>query len=346
MNRLMPLVVLMLTFAGILTNCSDLPPGPGDEKPDTTSHSFTWETFTIGDGNNSVLYDVAIINDTLAYAVGAIYVKDSTGQFEPVPYNVARWNGLSWELLRIQFLTFCNQSTTNSYPARGVFAFGANNVWISSGSQVIRWNGQSQTVPVCIPVSVNKLWASSTNSLYAVGVGGGLAWFNGTTWLKLSSGTSTMINDVYGVWDGSRYQVYCAVTDFFQPGDKKILRISEGGNVDSVAWGLGRDVVSVWSADGGFLYACGDGVFENSQGAWQEIKFGAYTNRIRGSAKNRVFVVGDFGLIAHFNGSTWKAFYPEPSTSYNGVAVTDHLVVAVGRSAARATIVVGKQQIN
>jgi hypothetical protein len=39
---------------------------------DTTSHDFTWETTTLGDGNSSVLFDVAIINDTLAYAVDAV----------------------------------------------------------------------------------------------------------------------------------------------------------------------------------------------------------------------------------------------------------------------------------
>ncbi|MGH2567306.1 MAG: hypothetical protein ACRDGA_03130 [Bacteroidota bacterium] len=42
---------------------------PRDERPDTTSHNFAWQTFVLGDGN-SILYDVAIVNDTLAYAVG------------------------------------------------------------------------------------------------------------------------------------------------------------------------------------------------------------------------------------------------------------------------------------
>ena len=40
---------------------------------DTTSHDFSWKTFTFGGGGGSVLNDVAIVNDTLAYAVGEIY---------------------------------------------------------------------------------------------------------------------------------------------------------------------------------------------------------------------------------------------------------------------------------
>src|SRR5437867_933439 len=42
---------------------------------DTTSHSFQFFRDTLGDGSSSVLNDVAIINDTLAYAVGEIYLQ-------------------------------------------------------------------------------------------------------------------------------------------------------------------------------------------------------------------------------------------------------------------------------
>ncbi len=45
---------------------------------DTTSHEFTWEIDTLGDGNRSVLNDVAIINDTPVYAVEQVYVRDFT----------------------------------------------------------------------------------------------------------------------------------------------------------------------------------------------------------------------------------------------------------------------------
>ncbi|MDI6804173.1 MAG: hypothetical protein QME58_10045, partial [Bacteroidota bacterium] len=54
---------------------------------DTTSHNFNFEVFYLGDGNSSVLYDVAVLSDTLAYAVGEIYKRDSAGNFETEPYN-------------------------------------------------------------------------------------------------------------------------------------------------------------------------------------------------------------------------------------------------------------------
>ena len=73
---------------------------PGTSSPlqirtmDTTSNNFIWQTFTFGgDAGSCLLNDVAIINDNLIYAVGAIYLKDSTtGQNDWQPYNLAIWN--------------------------------------------------------------------------------------------------------------------------------------------------------------------------------------------------------------------------------------------------------------
>ena len=48
---------------------------------DTTSSNYTWQLLTLGNyltGNSSIIYDVAIINDTSAWAVGEIYTNDST----------------------------------------------------------------------------------------------------------------------------------------------------------------------------------------------------------------------------------------------------------------------------
>ena len=54
---------------------------------DTTSNDFTWQTYTFGDpgAGSSILNDIAIVNDTLAYAVGEVYLNDSTGQPDPLP---------------------------------------------------------------------------------------------------------------------------------------------------------------------------------------------------------------------------------------------------------------------
>ena len=54
-------------------------------------------------------------------------------------------------------------------------------------------------------------------------------------------------------------------------------------------------------------------------------------------------VVGSYGLLAHYNGLSWK-FYNDnslPLAAYRGVAVTSKRIVAVGYLGANAIITVG-----
>jgi hypothetical protein len=124
--RASQLIPLMLFLS---CSCKDdgvpLPP----TKTDTTSHNWSFSFDTLG-ATASVLSDVAIVNDSLAYAVGEMYLRDSSGQIDPQPYNMARWNGRGWQLMRIQFYTFCGQPGTGSYPARSILAFSVADIWI------------------------------------------------------------------------------------------------------------------------------------------------------------------------------------------------------------------------
>jgi hypothetical protein len=305
---------------------------------DTTSHSWTFTTTLLGNGNPSVLYDVAIVNDTCIWAVGEI-VQDG------VTYNAAKWDKQEWNLLRIPYIY---QGSPIYSSIKWVFALNENDIWFGNS---VHWNGQNfHNVDIGISIfygiGPNKMWASTSGQFYVVGNNGTIAFSSnhGSTWTKLESGTSTNINDVYGLQNirSGQLEVYCAVTDFFQPKDRKILKITERGRVDSIPWTPGRNIFSVWSSNGSFLYAAGNGLFENSSGEWKKIEFGVYTNHIRGSAANNVFVVGDFGLIGHFNGSTWKTFYPEPDADYSSVSVKNNLMIAVGRKSGQAIAMVGK----
>lgn len=212
-----------------------------------TSHNFTWQTFLLGDGNNSALYDAAIIGDSLAYAVGEIYL---TG--DPAAYNLVRWNGTSWSLLRIEFYTICGQTSRTPYPAGSLLAFDNSDVWIGMrGDQVATWNGNIQTTTACLPVSfvMNKLWGGVSSPEFAVGNGGNIMRYANGGWQHIESGTTTDILDAWGVVNPvtGKEEVYCAANSFFEPAaEKKILRITDGTHVDSVAW-IGRLLTGVWT---------------------------------------------------------------------------------------------------
>jgi len=83
------LFALLLLFV----QCDTNEPLDNNNNQDTTSHNFTFQTFTFGEHSSSVLYDVAIVNDSSIWAVGEIYLNDSLGQPDPIAYNSTHWDG-------------------------------------------------------------------------------------------------------------------------------------------------------------------------------------------------------------------------------------------------------------
>src|SRR3990172_9257403 len=141
--HLPPSIILFFSLL-FLPSCKDVGVPPDrivadttNHGPDTTSHNFMWTIDTLGDGASSVLNDVAIVNDTLIYAVGEIYLKDSTGQIDPLRYNLAIWNGTKWTLQR---LPYNYQGQQFVHPIQAVFDKGADDIWFG-GNGVIHWNG-------------------------------------------------------------------------------------------------------------------------------------------------------------------------------------------------------------
>jgi len=309
---------------------------------DTTSHDFRWEIYTLGDGTgSSCLYDVAIINDTLAYAVGEIY-QDYYKDYQI--YNVAKWNGREWELMKVQFLYFCNQTSTYPFPANAIWAFNENDIWVSSGSQIVHWNGQVWSWPECIPVSVLKLWGENSHSIYAVGYNGGIAHYDGSRWRRIESGTKLNIYDIYGVSN----EILAVASDIGVSFDKAILQI-KGGAVSALSYQPIRySLESVWFVAGRRYYVVGDGIFEKrrlTEMNWNTISQDIFTT-IRGNALNDIFAVGVGGRIEHYNGISWKNYQREtglPSCIYGSVAVRGNLVIAVGFNGNRAIALIGKR---
>ncbi len=283
---------------------------------DTTSHDWSFVVDTIG-GPGSLLRDVAIVSERDVWAIGEIY------QAGTEPCNVARWNGAQWNLLQIQFLSFCGQPSLGFSPARAVFTFSANDIWISSGSQVVHWNGTTQSIPVCIPVSVNKMWGSNPNSIYAVGVNGQIAHYDGSVWTQMSSPTDVDLLDVWGSPDGS---VVWACGHYSDQFGTYLLRYSSGvwevvydgtasrftirndslsGAYSSVFAQNSRDVFVAASA----------GLYNTRVNAHGEAKRYSFTSgffpgfpwRVRGDGAE-LFVVGEYYMVAHFNGATFRHF--------------------------------------
>jgi len=340
----------------VLMTCKDNPPGPPtDRPPDTTSHEFIWQTFTFGDAGSSALYDVAIINDTLAYAVGEIYLKDSLGNWDPNAYNLVKWNGRRWELLRVQFYTFCGQAGTGSYPAKSIFAFGPNDIWIGmNGSQVVRWNGQAQSSPECTPVSINKLWGENPSSIWAVGNSGQIAHYDGVEWRRIESGTELNMYDIFGAQNPRTNvtEILAVASRVFVSYEREILRV-EGTTVTILSdSGIHWPLSGVWFVPDRSYFVVGSGIYQKrslGEARWRNGPLDIttyYTNAVRGTALNDVIIAGAYGECLHFNGTTWKSFRSQTGLvngQYYAVAAKRTLVIAVGYESPRAVVVIGRR---
>lgn len=316
---------------------------------DTTSHEFTWQIDTLGDGNSSLLNDVAIINDTLVYAVGEIYKKDSTGQIDPLPYNLAEWNGRGWALERVTVLF---RGFTITPPLKGIFAFSPSQIWLAGGL-AIHGDGEQWTpydvrlITGFDSLSFTKCWGANPSQMYFVGLRGSPASYDGSTWRKMESGTSVDLLDVWGSPDGGVVWA-CGWVDFMP---SVLLRFS-GGRWEKVyedpsPFTIRQDslsgiLTSVWTTRAPKIFAASPyGLYkcdEDTRGAGSRFSFTpeylpGFPFRLRGHDIYDLFVVGEYYMIAHYNGVTFKYF----SQFYGqgrlrSVDQRNNLIVAVGHT--------------
>lgn len=124
------------------------------------------------------------------------------------------------------------------------------------------------------------------------------------------------------------------------------MEIKENNTVDSISWNTNRRVQSIWFEDNLKIFACGGGVFiNNGSSQWYEqtdIPL-ISSNRIRGIAKNDVFVGGDFGLLTHFNGQNWMVYSDANGALLYSLDFQKNILVSVGQDNGSAVILMGKK---
>ena len=348
---------MLLIFSSI--DCSKNPIIPSPTSiTDTTSHAFTFQTFTFGGGGGSMLNDVAIVNDTLIYAVGQIYLTDSTGQSDLEPYSIVTWNGVNWQAKKLYDAN--NQLIAG---VRGILVFSPNDIWLADGG-VEHWNGVSPQMSSSFGrisliggiengQSVNYLWGTNSNNIYGVGFNGMITYYNSVSWTKIESGTSVQFNDIWGAQNSQtgQWEVLAVAADDVS---KKLLRI-QGTAVSAVPdSGLTASLYGVWFVPEEKYYLVGAGIGYKSSldnSLWSVYPSGAVTSYmsggVRGNGTNDVFVVGSFFEIVHYNGNSWhnyKDVIPFNVGAIGRMAVKGNLMVTVGLSGQNAVAIIGKRE--
>jgi len=307
---------------------------------DTTSHNFTWQVFEFGQWGNSVLFDVAIIDENNIWAVGEIRVYDSLGR--AVKYNAVHWDGSKWELKKI--------AGEGWWKCRTIFAFSANNIWFDAR---INWDGARYNIytngwpllPNGDGWQVNKVWGTSSNDLYAVGDYGNIAHWDGWRWKKIESGTNIGLINIWGTSNGD--EIYCCGAPDFGPTIllrlefEKTKKIYENFDVtqiypDKISGAVTCGIIFskfkhfILTTKG--LYKILDlEKLKAKRFTFEEGKFYGYPRMVSGNDANDLFIVGDYFMIAHFNGIRLNPFRELYGLGiFRSVSFKDKTVVAVG----------------
>jgi hypothetical protein len=313
---------------------------------DTTSHDFQWEVIEFPSPYGSgVLRDVAIINENDIWAVGEIYADSAQPS---LPYNTVHWDGQKLELMRIK----TNACGGVDYPPiRAVFAFTTDDVLFAHIDGSITHYDGNDFVNDCSLItqlngSINKMWGVSRNDFFVVSGNGFIAHYNGQGWQKLESpATDLPIQDIWGAIDPKTGEAFilCPASDKYNVSEKKLLQINTDKHISEIPWPFtDRDPYSTWFNSEKEIYVCGGGVIQrNVKGEYKIISQlpRIFLNKIRGNDINDIFVVGDFGLFAHYNGKSWWIHPDSFYGTFLSVDVKDNTIVAVGEQNAREGLV-------
>ncbi len=327
---------------------------------DSSTHLYSWDVQYIGDGQSS-LYDVYAVNDTDAYAVGEIFMKDSTGNLDTNnPYNAAHWDGKKWELFKVQ-VRRCLTSGYFPYPIVAVYSFPKSKTVFGGAVLTMTSNGWYDTECQLVGKqlgSLSKIWVVDDKRVYICGTKGWICLRDDGVYTSQTVPTTKDLTDIYGnkneIWSVGGYALK----------DEGVVLLNNQGSwklKDSLSDNGKFSVHSVWIdenglSNNGFVSLAGRGIHYYDI-RWKEppIQYTGgnmglgklFFNSTRGTSRYNVFAVGHFGIVLHYNGVSWQ-FYPElfryPESRYlTSCSVTEKSVFIVGIQDDRGVIIRGRR---
>ena len=343
------LVFVGISVVALTSMTCHAPTQPSSNSADTTSNNWTFTETMLGGASGSNLYDVAIVNDTDAWAVGEIY-SDSSVQFGYPPDVIAEWNGTTWHPSPLNYVYEGQSHPISSLTG---IRIDGGQFWLAGGS-IFTWDGTSPQAPLVFSrlrlqnqnATIEKLEVLSNTSVYGFGTFGTIVHFNGSTWGILANNSSLGVQDIYGT-DG---MVLAIASDPGESVDKSILQINGTTVTQLSTAGIEWPLSSVWSVPGHY-YVVGQGIYEKtslSQSTWQEDSVDTvdFFSCIRGNAWNDFFVAGGYGQLLHFNGKSWRSYQDVLGLQQGGIAgiaVKGNLMIGVGYLGSKAVAFVGKR---
>jgi photosystem II stability/assembly factor-like uncharacterized protein len=194
-----------------------------------------------------------------------------------------------------QWCTVSPSPVASQVDGSAMYGFAANDIWaVSDGGLILHYDGTSWTTQNVGTFDLNAIWGGAPNDIWITGDGGTLLHYDGTSWTKVPTNTQLSLGWVWG----------SSTDDVWIVGDQGTVMHYSGP--DSGTGWVPVDVpVPTQFTDGG-VGPVGDGDSPIDLGAvWTD-------------APNDVWIVGDAGVILHFDGMSWTVT-PSNIPTYKGV---------------------------
>jgi len=320
------------------------PCGPDSQECclDTTGSEFTWVIDTIG-VYISRLNDVEIVSDDNIWVVGLIAQQTTdpiTGMVTQENYNVAHWDGTSWNL---------SFAYAGSVETHSITYFDEDDFWVTSSSFPLHWDGNEWTLYHLQNMGLNvsagrSSWGTSSDNMWFVGNFGSIVHYDGTTFTKIESGTDINLYSVSGTPDGE-YVFACGVDPHYnsiilQIHDSQVTSIYEGESAYTIPAGAPRTSYvyndTVYFASGLSVWKYNYTTDSSSVVYESQSYEGISARSIIANTSNDIFMCGARSEFIHYNGARWTSdlsiwdYFGNAGVVSSGMDVDGDQVIIVG----------------
>ncbi len=275
---------------------------------DTTSHNFAWTQYSLA--SEAGLSGCWVFGPKDIYVVGG---------------SVWKYDGVMWR--DVSPLSSRGYSLKGKLSSFTLFAFTENDYWLTNGNILFHYDGSEaqdiRTDSLSGSATLHSSWGTSSINMYSVGDGGTILHFDGTTWTRMASGTTTRLSSIWGTGDDNVWACGYDQTT----GKTTLLHYDDSiWKEDALSVAKGIDAVGgfnpVWTCDSaGHKIAVTTGaivVKKTDERGWRSdsgrtpntLSSGGYVGlyALSGNSANDYVAAGGWGWVGHWNGKSWMRY--------------------------------------
>ena len=236
--------------------------------------------------------------------------------------DVIRWDGSKWT----------EMNTGNLDSPQGIYAAAHDDVYAGShyNAGIWHYDGTTWTAQASSP-NIDATWGTGHSDVYASGIGGYLAHYDGSNWTPVAGASS---NELFGIGGSGAGDVYVV-------GAQNTLLHGSGTSFTKLDAGIAYpvDFYGVWAASATDVFVVGNGVIlhGNAGAGWTPETLPSadtyvYWRAIWGTSVSDIWAVSEEGLILHKDATGWTEKKSPSHLGLESVAGAGKDVWASGRN--------------